>query len=480
MAERSPNGIMVEQTPSSRSAHGEVSGGYYPPERRVREAEPPGSPARPPEASPAAVLAALRAAGPAPPIAERRRLLAALAAELVRRSEAIVAAADADFGGRGAEDTLLGDVLVTVQAARRARRWLRWWARPRPVLAPLPFQPCLAWTEPVPKGVVGVMAPWNYPVQLALWPALEAVAAGNRVAIKPSEHTPRCAALLEEIVARAWGPGIARVVQGDAAVAAKFAAQPWDHLVFTGGTATGRRVAEAAAPNLTPLTLELGGQCAALVLPGARLDRAAHAILAAKALNAGQTCVAPDTVLLVGHSRDAFAQAARATGIAPESRVAPWQAERQARLSPGSEALAEGPAGPPLRLGGDSGEERFGPVLGVVECADLDAALGWLRGRPAPLALSLFGASRSEEERIAAESRAGAIVTGRVLDHVGFPNLPFGGVGGSGHGRYHGFAGFAEFSDWRARVRHGPFALARLLDPPRGDFARRLARRLVR
>ncbi|UPG74167.1 aldehyde dehydrogenase family protein [Roseomonas gilardii subsp. gilardii] len=424
------------------------------------------------------MLAALRAAGPAPALAERRRLLAALAAELVRQSEAIVAAADADFGGRAAEDTLLGDVLVTLQAARRARRWLRWWARPRPVLAPLPFQPCLAWTEPVPKGVVGVMAPWNYPVQLALWPALEAVAAGNRVAIKPSEHTPRCAALLEEIVARAWGPGIARVVQGDAAVAADFAAQPWNHLVFTGGTETGRRVAGAAAPNLTPLTLELGGQCAALVLPGARLDRAAQAILAAKALNAGQTCVAPDTVLLVGHSRAAFARAARATGIAPESRIVPWQAERQARLAAGSEVLAGGP-GRRCASAAMQGE-RFGPVLGLVECADLAAALGWLRARPAPLALSLFGASREEERRIAAESRAGAIACGRALDHVGFPNLPFGGVGGSGHGRYHGFAGFAEFSDWRARVRHGPFALARLLDPPRGGFARKLARRLVR
>ncbi len=423
-------------------------------------------------------LAALRAPGARPTIAERRRLLRALASELVRRADDAAAAADADYGGRAAEDTLLADVLVTVGAARRARRWVRWWSRPRPVLAPLAFQPCLAWLEPVPKGVVGVLSPWNYPIQLSLWPALEAVAAGNSVCIKPSERTPRTAALIAEIVATAWGPGVARVVEGDASVAADFAAQPWDHLVFTGGTGTGRLVAAAAAANLTPTTLELGGQCAAIVLPGARLDAAARAILAGKAVNAGQTCVAPDTVLLVGHRRADFAAAARATGIAAETAVPPWAAGRQARLAGGTEALAPGPT--PLRLGGDAAEEHFGPVLGAVECDGLDDALAWLRARPAPLALFLFGATRAEEARVAGGARAGAIATGRTLDHAAFPGLAFGGVGGSGHGRYHGRAGFDAFSDWRARARHGPFALSRLADPPRDDFARRLARRLVR
>ncbi|UFN49934.1 aldehyde dehydrogenase family protein [Roseomonas sp. OT10] len=429
--------------------------------------------------TPADALAALRDAAPErPTLAERRRRLGALARVLVRRAGEVAAAADADYGGRAAEETLVADVLVTVQAARRARRWLRWWARPRPVLAPLPFQPCWAWVEPVPKGVVGVMAPWNYPVQLCLWPALEAVAAGNRVCLKPSEHTPRTAALIAEMVEEAWGPSVARVVQGGPEVAADFAAQPWDHLVFTGGTETGRLVAQAAAAGLVPVTLELGGRCAALVLPGARLDAAARAILAGKAVNAGQTCVAPDTVLLVGHSRADFAAAARATGIAAETRVVPWQAPRQARLAEGTERLAPGPV--PLRLGGDPGEESFGPVLGAVECDGLDAALAWLAARPAPLALFLFGATGAEEVRIAAGTRSGSIATGRTLDHVAFPGLPFGGVGASGSGRYHGRAGFDAFSDWRARVRHGPFALARLLDAPRGERARKLARRLVR
>ena len=424
----------------------------------------------------ATALAALRAEGTRLSLRERRALLATLARVVVRRAEDFVAAADADYGGRSTEETLLADVLLVAQAARRARRWLWWWARPRLVLAPLPFQPSLAWVEPVPKGVVGVMAPWNYPVQLGLWPLAEALAAGNRVALKPSEHTPRTAALLEAVVAEALGPRVARTVQGDAAVAADFAAQPWDHLVFTGGTETGRAVMRAAAGNLTPLTLELGGKCPAIVLPGADLRRAAGAILAGKAMNAGQTCVAPDTVLLVGHSAEAFAAACRACAVPVDSAVLPSQRARQAALAEGGEML---PGGITLVTDREEGE-IFGPSLAVRAVRDLAAAIAWVRVRPAPLAIYLFGARRAEAAAIAAQTRAGALVEDRCVEHAAFTALPFGGVGASGFGRYHGFAGFAAFSDWRARVRHGPFALSRLLDPPRDETAKRLARRLVR
>jgi len=425
---------------------------------------------------PAAALAALRAEEARLSLRERRALLASLARDVVRRAEDFVAAANADYGGRSAVETLVADVLLAAQAARRARRWLWWWSRPRPVLAPFPFQPSLAWVEPVPKGVVGVMAPWNYPIQLGLWPLAEALAAGNRVALKPSEHTPRTAALLAEVVEEALGPRVARVVQGDAAVAADFAAQPWDHLVFTGGTETGRRVMRAAAENLTPLTLELGGKCPAILLPGADLRRAAQAILAGKAVNAGQTCVAPDTVLLVGHSMEDFANACRACAMPVDSAVLPPQQARQARLAEGGERL---PGGITLVEDREEGE-IFGPTLAVRAVADLAAALTWVRARPAPLAIYLFGADRAEAAEVAARTRAGALVEDRCVEHAAFTALPFGGVGGSGFGRYHGYDGFAAFSDWRARVRHGPFALSRLLDPPRGEKAIRLARRLVR
>ena len=448
--------------------------------------------------APAEALAALREAeardgGPLP-LDRRRDALASLAAAMLRRADEVAAAVDADYGGRSVEETLLADVMLVVNAARYARGHLRRWARPRRVPAPFAFRPVRAAVEPVPKGVVGIMAPWNYPVQLALLPAVDAVAAGNRVALKPAEATPRTAALLAEIAAEGFGPGVARVVQGGPEVAAEFAAQPWDHLVFTGGAGVGRSVMRAAAEHLTPVTLELGGKCPAVVLPGADLRAAARAILAGKAVNAGQTCVAPDTVLLVGHGRDAFLRACREGGngaALPETAVV--NARHAARLEalcegasltplaedgPGlrrAVALAEAPEGHALHR-----EEIFGPVLALAPVPDVAAAVAWIAARPPPLAIYLFGATAEEEARIAAGTRSGAIVAGRCVEYAAFPALPFGGVGASGFGRRNGEAGFLEFSNMRARVAHGGWSLSRLLDPPRGARARALVRRLLR
>jgi acyl-CoA reductase-like NAD-dependent aldehyde dehydrogenase len=447
--------------------------------------------------TPAEALAALREAeardGGALPPDRRRDVLASLAAVMLRRADDVAAAVDADYGGRCAEETLLAEVMLVVNAARHARGRLRRWARPRRVPAPVAFRPVRAVVEPVPKGVVGVMAPWNYPVQLALVPAVDALAAGNRVALKPAEATPRTAALLDEIAAEALGPGIARVVRGGPEVAAEFAAQPWDHLVFTGGTGIGRSVMRAAAESLTPLTLELGGKCPAVVLPGADLRAAARAILAGKAVNAGQTCIAPDTVLLVGHGRDAFLDACRASGGVALPETAVVNARHAARLEalcegaeltplaedgPGRRraiALAEAPPGHALHR-----DEIFGPVLAVAPLPDVAAAVSWIAARPPPLAIYLFGATAAEEARIAAGTRSGAIVKERCLEYAAFPALPFGGVGASGFGRRNGEAGFLEFSNMRARVAHGGWSLSRLLDPPRGERARALVRRLLR
>lgn len=442
-----------------------------------------------------AALAGLRAVAArdgTPSLDRRRALLDALAATMLRRAEAAAAAIDADYGGRSPEETLLAEVKLVVDAARHARRHLHRWARPRRVGVPFPFQPARAWQEPVPKGVIGIMAPWNYPLQLALLPAIDALAAGNRLVVKPAEATPRTAALLADLVQEALGEDIARTVQGGPEVAADFAAQPWDHLVFTGGTETGRRVMAAAAANLVPVTLELGGKCPALVLPGADLRQAAQAILAGKAVNAGQTCIAPDTVLLIGHDRADFLDACRASGIGlPETAVVnERQAARLAALCEGASltplvpdgpgrrhaiAFAEAPAGHPLHEA-----EVFGPVLALQPLPDLAAAIAWIAARPAPLAIYLFGACRAEAAAIAAGTRSGAIVEGRCVEYAAFPALAFGGVGASGFGRRNGEAGFLEFSALRARVAHGGWSLSRLLDPPRGARARALVRRILR
>ena len=443
----------------------------------------------PPGPTPAEALARLRAAEARDgrlTLERRRELLARLAEALLRHGEALAQALDADYGGRSRLETLLADVLGVVEAARHARRHLRGWAKPRRVAVPFPFQPASAWEEPVPKGIIGVMAPWNYPVLLALAPLVDALAAGNRVVVKPSEAVPRTAAAIAAVLAEALGPDIAQIVQGGPAVAADFAAQPWDHLVFTGGTATGRKVAEAAARNLVPVTLELGGKCPAVVLPGADLAVAARDILAGKAVNAGQTCIAPDTVLLVGHGGDAFRAACRASGIGqPESGVASEaQAARLDRLAAGTALEKLGPDGPgrqrALALAWPTpgapllAEEIFGPVLAVVEVPDLAAAIAWITAQPPALAIYLFGATAAEEARLAESTRSGALVQGRAVEYAAFPALGFGGVGASGQGRYHGKAGFFAFSDIRARVRHGRWSLSRLFDLPRKRFAMRL------
>jgi coniferyl-aldehyde dehydrogenase len=269
-------------------------------------------------------------------------------------------------------------------------------------------------------------------------------------------------------------------------VAADFAAQPWDHLVFTGGTGIARHVARAAAETLTPLTLELGGKCPAFVLPGADLARTARALLVGKALNAGQTCVAPDTVLLIGHSFEAFLSACRsAEPRLPETRVAPHNAPRFARLLDGAEAhaLAEDPHAIRLLRAPDDApaarEEIFGPAMLVVECASLDAAIAWAAARGVPLAAYGFGATPAEAERLSERLRCGSLAFGRCIDHVAFPALPFGGGGGSGFGRYHGRAGFEAMSEMVPVVHHGGFALARLFDPPRRPIAERILARLL-
>ena len=445
--------------------------------------------------TPAEALAALRAAEArdgAPNLTQRRAMLLSLAREVKKRAQDIMAVLDAEYEGRAPIETLLADVLLVADAALYVRRNLWLWMRPRRVSVPYPFWPARAREECVPKGVIGIMAPWNYPVQLALLPAIDAIAAGNRVCVKPSEALPRTAALIAEILRAALGDDIALCVQGGAEIGADFAAQRWDHLVFTGSTATGRKIMAAAAPNLTPLTLELGGKCPVLVLPGADLKRAARDILAGKAFNAGQTCVAPDTVLLVGHSKQAFIEACRQTGIGlPETAVInAAQYARLERLMAGASLtplaedgpgrrmalrLAEAPPEAPICQ-----EEIFGPILLLREEASLETALAWVAAQPAPLAIYLFGADSKEEALISAIAKGSALIAGRTVEFAGFQALGFGGSGDSGFGRRNGRAGFMEFSHHRARAWHRSFSLSRLFDQPRGKAVERLKNLLAK
>ena len=438
--------------------------------------------------------ARLRAAWQArrPDRAQREDDLRRLRAALKARLDAMAQAISDDFGGRSRHESLLADGMTVLGEIDHLLRHLRGWMRPRRVGVGWKFWPARAQLRPEPVGVVGVIAPWNYPVNLALAPLATAIAAGNHVYLKPSEHTPHSARFMAELLAEVFPADRVAVAQGDAAVGAAFAALPFDHLVFTGSTAVGRKVMAAAAPNLTPLTLELGGKSPAVVCTDFPLETAAARIATGKWFNGGQTCIAPDYVLVDDARRDALAEALRAevaarygggndadytriVNDAQYARLQEWVDEARAR---GARVLPLGEADPAARrfpptLVLDAPddtrlmqEEIFGPVLPLRGYAALGEALDWINAHDRPLALYPFSHDRAAVERILRNTLAGGVTVNDTLLHFAVNTLPFGGVGPSGMGAYHGRAGFDAFSKQLPIVWQARRAGSDLLKPP--------------
>ena len=449
------------------------------------------------------------AVDPAPSLAVRRGRLDRLRRAVLDHREALTAALDEDFGGRSVEESATVDLLPALTGIRHARRHLRRWMRPcRRWPHPL-MQPASAQVVHQPLGVVGIMVPWNYPVYLALSPLTGALAAGNRVLLKLSELTPAANAVLGSVIRQAFSAEEVAVVEGGESVSRAFAALPFDHLLFTGSTAVGRQVMAAAAAHLTPVTLELGGKSPVIVDQDADLEAAAGRIAYGKLLNAGQTCIAPDYVLCAPDRRDALVDALRraalrlypdplrnpdyAAVITPRHR-ARLEAllndarEQGAELVPMAEAVENAPESgrmPPwLVLDAPASarvleEEIFGPVLPVVTVADLEQALAYITARPRPLALYYFGHDRRRQQQVLDGSHSGGVCINDTVLHVAQDNLPFGGVGASGMGRYHGFEGFRTFSNEKAVLRKGRWNSARLVEPPYGRRIHRWVQRLM-
>ncbi len=436
---------------------------------------------------------------PAPSRAARRAHLRALEGAVRDAAEEIAQAIDADFGGRPRPETLLTEVAMVIGAARHAAGGLRRWMRPERVALPVHLWPSTARVTRVPLGLVGIIGPWNYPAQLTLVPLVAALAGGNRAIVHPSEHTPRTAEVVARIVARAV-PDRARVVTGDTQVARDLAARPLDGLFFTGSTATGRRVMAAAAENLVPVVLELGGKSPAILRPDADLDAAASSIMAAKLLNAGQTCVAPDYALVPREMLPRFVTALKTATAAlypdPEGPdyaaiARPADRDRLTGLLDGLDAvplMARAPAAP--RMGAFAvidpapdhalmREEIFGPILPILPYDTPETARAFVNARPCPLALYVYGrdldAARAE---VAAMPSGGAVINEAVI-HVGVQQLPFGGAGPSGMGAYHGAEGFRAFTRPRSVLTARP-SLARLVRPPYGRNIDRILKSLIR
>jgi len=446
------------------------------------------------------------AGNPMPPAAQRRQWLKSLREALLADQQALIEAIDADFTGRSADETLLAELLPSVQGIRHAERHLQRWMRPARRAVGLAFQPASARVLYQPLGVVGIIVPWNYPLFLAIGPLTCALAAGNRVMLKLSEATPASGAALKALIARVFPEDLVSVVLGEVEVGQAFARLPFDHLLFTGATSIGRQVMLAAAQNLTPVTLELGGKSPAIVSASVPLDTAAERIAFGKTLNAGQTCVAPDYVLVPRERLNDFATAYRNAvkrmypHIADNSDysaiINPRQLQRLQHLlddarSKGAQVLdlypdesRQGRRLPPhlLTRVNDSmqvmQDEIFGPLLPLVPYDHLDEALAYINQRPRPLALYYFGYDRSEQQHVLQHSHSGGVCLNDTLLHVAQDDLPFGGIGPSGMGHYHGHEGFLTFSKAKAVLAKQRLNVARLIYPPYGKALQRLVYKL--
>jgi aldehyde dehydrogenase (NAD+) len=405
----------------------------------------------------------------------RRAQLQALERLVREHDDALLDALQRDLG-KPPFDAYTGEIAMVLSEIRHVIRHLRRWMKPQRRRSPMLAKPAGASVRPEPKGSVLIIGPWNYPVQLLLAPLIGALAAGNCAVLKPSELAPHTAALLAKLLGERFDPRLVAVVEGDREVAEALLEVKFDHIFFTGSTEIGRKVMAAAARHLTPVTLELGGKCPAIVcgdLSGKAIQTAARRIVWGKFMNAGQTCIAPDYVLADRRTHDPLVAAmsetvaAFYTGRSPGKIVNRRHLERLAGLLGDGTIVCGGGIDvdaatlePTILTGvaGDSAvmrEEIFGPVLPVMAFDSLDEALAIVRGLPPPLAVYPFTLDGETERRILAATRSGGVCVNDTILQITDPDLPFGGVGESGMGRYHGRASFDCFSDERVVVRRG-------------------------
>jgi coniferyl-aldehyde dehydrogenase len=435
----------------------------------------------------------------APSLQERRTDLTRLADAIGSNAGRLAEAISADFGNRSRHETELGEIVPAQSAIRHTLRHLARWMQPKRVSVGLELMPATARILYQPVGVVGIISPWNYPFNLAIVPLVAALAAGNRVMLKPSELTPRTSDFLAEFLAGLFPSDKVATIVGGPDIGQAFARLPFDHLLYTGSTTVGRLVMQAAAENLTPVTLELGGKSPCILGEDAALPSAVESIVYGKLLNAGQTCIAPDYVLVPERNLDEFVKLAvdttekfypklagnpDYTSIINDRhyhRVAQYVAEAKAsgtrvvEINPRQETLpAETRKMPPtlvIEPGEDLAlmrEEIFGPVLPIKTYRGLDQAIDYVNSHPRPLALYYFGADAANRDTVLRKTISGGASVNTTLFHFVAENLPFGGIGPSGIGAYHGEFGFQTFSHRKGVFLQSRLSGARFLYPPFG------------
>lgn len=432
-------------------------------------------------------------------ISWRHRQLDGIARLLEERESDIADALRIDLD-RPAAEAWLGDIASTKGEVEYARKRLRYWMIPRPRPLSLNQLPALGWSQHEPLGVVLVIAPWNYPVYLALGPLVAALAAGNTAVLKPSELAPATSRLLGELLPQYLDPDAVVVVEGDARTTQDLISQGFDHILFTGGTEIGRKIMEAAAPHLTPVTLELGGKSPVIVARDADLDVVARRVSWVKLLNSGQTCIAPDYILVEESIRDELVskiastvaqfladrpgKSLRVVNQRQFDRLSGYLDTTSGRIAVGggcdSHSLTIEPTVvvDPHAEDAVMREEIFGPVLPILTVQSIDEAIAFVRARPKPLGAYLFTTSRKIKKQFLRDVSAGGAVINHVGLHVLSPQLPFGGVGESGMGTYHGKAGFETFSHRKSVLAKPLHPDLKLVYPPYTTRALALMRKL--
>lgn len=454
-------------------------------------------------------IKAAYAAEPNPSLEIRLERIGRIENMIKANEEKLCKALTADFGVRHPMETRLAEFQMVYQACKFVRKHLKDWMKPVQMETPSYLGASEAWIESQSIGVVGIISPWNYPVQLALLPAISAFAAGNRVWLKPSERSSRTSGFLASLIQEYFHPTEFSVSTGAIEVAEQFAALPFAHLFFTGSEAIGKKVMRAASESLTPVTLELGGKSPVIIDSSANIKDAAEAIIYGKLLNNGQTCIAPDYVLVEANQQEAlikelqiaaqaqFSNPEELTGPIDEKQLQDWQHLLGDAIDRGAKpvSLLQNPGAgarrfEPVALMNTPAEARvlheeiFGPILPIVIVQDTAAAISYINKRPNPLALYWFGKDKKRLELVLQETRSGGVTVNDVFLHAAIETLPFGGIGTSGMGSYHGKAGFDAFShqksilDVRGFLGTSLFKGTKPARPPYGKKTERLLRRL--
>jgi coniferyl-aldehyde dehydrogenase len=449
-------------------------------------------------------------AEPMPTLAQRRADLLTLATLIKHNEAALVAAVNADYGSRCRFETRFSEILMVLQDISRTVKQLKKWLKPQKRHVDwLLFPTSSGRVIPQPVGVVGIIVPWNFPIMLSLAPVVAAFAAGNRVMVKMSENSEHLAQLLIKLCAEYFPADKLQFFSDDNGSGPAFSAQPFDHLFFTGSAQTGRAVMASAAKNLTPVTLELGGKSPAVVAPDFSLQKAADRILWAKAFNAGQICTNVDYLFLPQGTEQAFTDIAKQliadrypdinsndyTAIIDDRAYARLQATlddaiargaRAVNLMPGQQA-APGSRKFPLTLLFNVSDdmqvmqrEIFGPLLPVKTYQQVDEVIAYINSKPRPLAFYPFTHDKALQQRYIAQVMSGGVTINHAILHVGQHDLPFGGIGDSGMGHYHGYEGFVTFSKLRPVFQQGAYNSVSMLLPPYGKLVEKMTDWLIK